>query len=802
MRKIVFGLSVVLAACLVSGILIGVHMVRRSFPQTRGTAEAAGITSAVQVYRDDYGVPHLFAASEYDLYFAAGFVHAQERLWQMELMRRAGNGQLSEILGEPALPIDRMFRTLGLRQHAARLMQMLDGPTRAALESYAAGVNAFIASSKGRLPLEFDMLNTEPAPWKVEHSLLISRLMAWELNYSRWVDLLEMELINRLGEERAREVFPYWPAGAPTIVPRSPRAKKGAAALRTLTDADAAFRSLVGGPGFGSGSNAWVVSGSKSTTGKPILANDPHLILMTPGRWFEMHLSAPGIDVEGATVPGIPFVVIGRNERIAWGVTNAMLDDDDFYLEEVDSVARPTRYRFRNEWRAVSERTDTILVKGALPVLLTVYGTHRGPIVNRMEPGAQFATSLISMRWVGHEMTDETGAFYWINRSAGWNDFTAALRRFGTPAQNFVYADVDGNIGYYTGGRIPVRPPKPYLLPAAGSTDEADWKGFIPFEANPHVLNPPAGFIVTANNRIVDESYPYHLSNHYEPPWRAVRLNEVLSEQMRFSPEEIRRLQTDVYSVHAREVVPILLAAFDSVEVTDGDTRTALSYLRNWTFEMRTEDVSPTIFQASIDRIVDNTFRDEMGDQLFALYDTLASVPLTVITGMLRTGTSEWFDDIRTPERETCNIIIRRSVTEALQDLRRRLGGEVKEWRWGTVHEVRFSHVFGASPLLARIFNVGPFPVGGAHSTINVSQYFLSQPFLGAVGPSTRQVFDLSDRNNTRAVTPPGQSGHPFFRHYDDQVALWLNGASRTVPMDLPIIERVCPDLLTLVPHP
>ncbi len=800
-RKILIGLTAAVVVILIVAAGIAYHLVTKSFPQTSGSCSVPGLTADIRIYRDTYGVPHIVATSEPDAYFAVGYVHAQDRLWQMELARRAGMGTLSEVLGEPALRIDKMFRTLGLTALTARLAANLDAPTRAALQSYANGVNAYIASHRGAYPVEFDMLGIEPQPWTVEHSLLLSRLMAWELNYSRWVDLLQAELVHRFGSEKAREVFPHWPAGAPPIIDAKEKRLSPAKAFGDLIGADCDFRSLFGPAPAGTGSNAWVVSGAKSTTGKPILANDPHLILMTPGRWYELHVSAPGLDVSGTTLPGIPFVVIGRNDRIAWGVTNAMLDDDDFYVEQVDSIERPTRYLFNGAWRPIEEHVDTIIVKGALPVLLTVYRTHRGPIVNRMEPTAEFATSLVSMRWVGEELTDEAGAFYGINHAGSWDEFRTALRRYGAPAQNFVYADVDGNIGYTTGGKIPLRPERGPTLPYPGTTDADDWKGFVPFDQNPHVLNPPAGYIATANNQITNEAYPYHLSNHYEPPWRAIRLNEVLEAQPRFSVEDMQQLQNDLFSVQARELIPIFIHAFDSTGTRTPPVDAVLTYWRNWNFEMTTEDVSTTIFQSTLDHLIDNTFRDEMGDRLLALYDTLAATPLTVITEMVRKGASEWFDDIRTPVVETRDDMIRRSVADAIAELTARCGPDMKEWRWGRLHQVKFSHIFGAQPMLDKVFSLGPYPVGGAHSTVNVGQYFLSQPYASTVGPSTRQIFDLSDQDNTRSVTPPGQSGQAFSAHYADQIPLWLHGLYRSMPMSRRAVEATCGDVLILRPE-
>jgi penicillin amidase len=506
------------------------------------------------------------------------------------------------------------------------------------------------------------------------------------------------------------------------------------------------------------------------------------------------------MDVAGMSIPGVPFIVVGRNQRVAWGVTNAMMDDEDFYIEEVDSLQHPTRYRFKNEWRPIVETIDTIVVKGSLPVVLSIYHTHRGPIVNKMEPTAQSSSSLISMRWIGNEISNEAGALYRIDKSANWQEFQDALKLFTAPAQNFVYADVDGNIGYRTGGKLPIRKTKGPTLPFPGWTDEYDWNGFVPFDQMPHVYNPPDGFIATANNKIVDDSYPYAISHHWESPWRSIRISEVLHEQEKFSVEEIQRLQFDLVSTHAREVVPYILHAYDSVTVTDNDVRTTLEYFRNWNFEMRKEDVSTTLFQATVKKLIYNIFHDKMGERLYGLYDTLASTPLSALSRLLKNPNSEWFDDLKTQALESRDDMIRKSVSDALVMLKSELGGDLKEWQWGRLHTVTFGHVFGSNKLLSGIFNIGPFPIGGSHSTVNVGQYFIAHSFESAVGPSMRQVFNLADINDTRSVLPPGQSGQVFSGHYKDQVTLWLHGAYKMRPMQQSIIESTCRDVLTLRP--
>ena len=800
MRKTLIGIGFTFVIVLCVGTIIGYFLVTRSFPKVSGTISVKGLVQEVNIYRDEFGVPHIVAQSEYDAFFAVGFTQAQDRLWQMELTRRVGMGRLSEVLGEPTLHIDKMFHTLGLWRHVQKLSHSLDDGTRNALQAYADGVNQFMRTHSGKYPIEFDMLNIEPEPWTIEHSLLVSRLMAWELNYSRWIDLLLAELVQRFGESKAKEIFPYWPDNAPLIIPKELKWKTVADDLRPLFDAEGEYRSLLGIRALESGSNAWVISGAKSVTGKPILANDPHLILMSPARWYELHITAPGLDVAGMSIPGVPFIVVGRNQRVAWGVTNAMMDDEDFYIEEVDSVQHPTRYRFKNEWRSIVETIDTIVVKGTLPVVLSIYSTHRGPIVNKMEPAAQSASSLISMRWIGNEISNETGALYRIDKSANWQEFQDALKLFTVPAQNFIYADVDGNIGYRTGGKLPIRKIKGPTMPFPGWTDEYDWNGFVPFDQMPHVYNPPDGFIATANNKIVDDVYPYTISHHWESPWRSIRISEVLHEQEKFSVEEIQRLQFDLVSTQAREVVPYILHAYDSVAVTDKDVKTTLEYFRNWNYEMRKEDVSTTLFQATISKLIFNIFHDKMGERLYGLYDTLASTPLSALSHLLKNPNSEWFDDLQTPALESRDDMIRKSVSDALVMVKSELGGDLKEWQWGRLHTVTFEHIFGSNKILSGFFNIGPFPIGGSHATINVGQYFIAHSFKTTVGPSMRQVFNLADINDTRSVLPPGQSGQVFSGHYKDQIALWLQGAYKIRPMQQSIIELNCRDVLTLRP--
>ncbi|MCU0452469.1 MAG: penicillin acylase family protein [Bacteroidetes bacterium] len=778
---------------------VGAWLVRRSFPTVDGRAIVAPLNASVDVVRDAYGMVHITASSTTDAYRALGYVHAQDRLWQMELIRRVGMGRLAEAVGAAGIPVDRLLRTIGLWEVAVRTEGILDAETRDALTAYAEGVNAHINSTKGRRPLEFDLLGLEPEPWTVRHSLLVSRLMAWELDYSRWMDVTLGVLVERFGLERAMELFPSWPGDAPLIVPAQER-KARALGFREFLDAEQAARRVLGWSSLGHGSNSWVVAGSRTRSGKPILANDPHLMLMTPGRFHESHLTAPGLEVSGLCIPGVPFVIIGRNRAIAWGLTNAMMDDHDFYVERVDDPVHPTRYEVDGSWRPLSVREDTIVVRDGDPIVLTIYATHRGPVVNRIEAAAKFSRELLSMRWSGHEPSNDGRAFFMLNRATSWSEFRSALEHLAAPAQNIIYADTAGNIGVQTSGRLPIRPEGHAWLPSAGWLSASDWDGFIPTSSLPFSYNPRQGYIVTANNKIIGDEFPYHISHIWEPSWRAERLHEVLRGDSLITVEDMVRLQLDVLSPLARRVAPLIVSSVPESSASNTERR-ALVYLRSWDHRLQESSPAASIFEATYNRLVTETLADELGPDLLSVYDTLASMPLTTVERLLHRPASPWFDDVRTPAVESRDDIIRRAFSAAVLELSDRLGPEVRTWSWDRIHTVTFEHAFGADPRLALIFNNGPFPVRGSHSTVSVGYYTLTQPYRMTVGPSTRQVYDLSDVNRTRSVLPPGQSGQAFHEHYDDQIPLWLSGGSRIVPMDPARVERTVTRRLRLEPE-
>lgn len=795
-RVIAGTLGIVVVVILATALFIR-YQIRKSFPVSSGSLTLQGLEHPVTIDRDGYGVPGIAAQSDHDLMFATGFVHAQDRLWQMDLARRAGEGRLSELFGKETVPFDRMFRIVGIRRTAEAILSAMSARSQERLRAYAEGVNAYLQQARGRYPAEFDLLGYEPEPWSPVHSIIIGRLMAWELNLSWWADLTYGSLAERVGAERLRDVLPGYPGEIPPVVPSAEwkgYASIGLEYLRTARAYGKAFSSasLIGG------SNAWVVSPARSATGSVLLANDTHLRLQSPSRWYELEMEMPGFHARGMSIAGIPAIVAGRNEKIAWGLTNVMADDADFYVEKLDPETG-SRFLYGAEWRPLIVAHETIQVRGDTAVPLTIRSTGHGPIVTDIAvPFSHSHPSFVaSMRWTGNDVDDQFGAFTAINRARTWQEFTAGVRLFAVPGQNFVYGDADGNIGYWCGAKIPLRGGRSSLFPQPGWDPAAEWRGFVPFESLPHRFNPPEGFIATANNKIVDDAYPYPISSLWEPASRIQRLNEVLgARDDKFAIRDFERLQNDTYSHYAREMTPIILEAMKSGGAPAGDDMMMAEYLRNWNWRFAQGEIACAIFQEFFVCFLHNVYADEMGEDLYHDWVLLTNIPLRVTARLLQAGSSSWFDDVTTPGVETRDDMIKKSMREAAAKLRARFGPDTRRWRWGDLHMVTLRHPFGERPPLDRIFNIGPFPVDGGSTALVSGEYDFNAPFDVTVGPSFRQIFDFSGPGALRSVLPSGQSGQIFNAHYDDQVRLWVNGGYRTSTFS----TRGYGDRLTLEP--
>ncbi|MCK9410080.1 MAG: penicillin acylase family protein [Bacteriovoracaceae bacterium] len=800
MRKIKLVIGITVSIAVVSVILFFVlrYLVTKSFPEYSGTLSVASLREAVAINRDEFGVPHIRASNEYDLFFAQGYVHAQDRLWQMDLTRRAGEGRLSEILGPSTVKFDKMLKTVGFKRIAEQLERQLHPKSAEILIAYAAGVNEFIRTHKGRYPIEFDMLNYEPEEWTPVHSLMIARLMAWELNISWHVDVVLGELIAQLGEEKARNVFPTYPENAPVIVSGTFDQQRFQP-LQSFAALHQEFKQFFGTTGTHIGSNSWAISPKKSASGKAMLANDPHLGLSLPAKWYENHLTGGAVNVAGVSLPGTPLVVLGHNPRVAWGFTNVMADDADFYFEQTDSLGGDT-YLFKNEWKEIELIHDTVWVKDSAYVPFIIKKTHHGPAVNEVYPLDHFVSSdFITMKWTGFEMSDELYALYLVNTSRDWQSFLNGVKEFTVPGQNFVYADVDGNIGYHPGVRLPKRAGNNPTLPFRGWTGEDEWQGFIPFEELPSLFNPPDGFIASANNKTTNNA-PYHIANLWEPPSRIQRIREVLQAKQLLDVSDFKKLQNDQYSHFAKEMTPFILSAYDATPADDPAVAMAVNYFRNWNFTLAKDDVPTTIFEVFFQHLNKNIYQDEMGENLYRQYIVLANIPYRVSLSLLNDTGSVWFDDSATPQIETREEIIRKSLKETVEELKGTLGNQMKEWRWGRIHTLTLKHPFGDIDVLKSIFNIGPFEVGGSGTTVNNGEYRFTAPYGMTLGPSMRKIIDFANINGALSVIPSGQSGQPLHDHYSDQTPLWKNGEYHTLPLDENEVLKISKNILYLTP--
>ncbi|HQI40948.1 MAG: penicillin amidase [Ignavibacteriales bacterium UTCHB2] len=803
-KKILIGLSISFVIIFIVAGAIFYNMLSSSLPDYNGRITSSKIISDIEIYRDSFAVPYILAESDNDAAFALGYLHAQERLFTMDFIRRAGEGRLSEILGEEAIPFDNMFRTVGIKRNILKNYSKFDPSVISLLQSYSNGVNAYIEERKGNYSIEFDVLGYQPEKWKPMHSLIVIKMMAWELNISWWTDVTFSELIQKLGEKKAMEILPDYPENAPTIIAEN--FKYLPLINSSLVETDQAFRKFIGWTGTHLGSNNWVVNANKSKSGKPIIANDPHLAFSAPGKWYAATInSKEGWKASGVTLPGVPGIVIGKGENISWVLTNVMNDDSDFYVEKLDSSK--TKYFLNGEWKDLKIIKDTIKVKSKKDQVIEIRETHRGPIISDIHPfnfvynKSELKSPSISMKWSGNEFSDEMLGFYKINKAKNWNQFREGVKYFGIPGQNFVYADTSGNIGYIMGARIPLRKNNNPTLVFDGTTTVNDWQGFVPIEEIPVVLNPKENFIASANNKTL-RNFKYHISNLWEPSSRIDRIRELLTSKEKHSAEDFKEYQMDMTSPYAKLITSHILKAFDGIKINDKNLKTALELLNEWDYELNKQSQTPAIYILTLKYLLHNIYYDELGEDLFNRFVFLANVPYRSLLQVLEKPESDIFDDINTPKRETKNEIIRKSLSDALTYLEENLGKDLTNWQWGRLHSVTFKHAFsGNFNLLDKYINIGPYEIGGDGTTINNTEYsfaesiekysmFRHNEFDNILGPSMRYIYDFAKPDEYYLILSTGQSGNVMSDNYRDQTPYWLKGKYMLVRTDESSIRK------------
>ncbi len=796
---------------------------RRGLPQYSGTV-ATGVDAEVEIYRDDYGIPHIIAGSMEDLLFAQGYAQAQDRLWQMDMNRRGVAGKLSEILGETMVETDIFTLTVGFYRAAQKNYNLMNRETKALFDAYSAGINAYIDDNRGRLSPEFALIGYSPEPWTALDSLAIGVYMSWYLGGNMDAELFYSALIEQVGLDLALEIFPDYPDYGPTVIaaemnPGTAKDAFASAGVKAVADDGEAFESnnkftsgncadglialsrlaeLNGRTAYvpGLGSNNWVISGDLAPGKGALLANDMHLAMGLPSIWHRAHLILEDeMNVTGVTFPGVPGVVVGFNDYIAWGFTNTGPDVQDLYRMELNPD-NPHQYLYMGEWRDAEIIIEEFQVDNEPePRRVEVMETHFGPVISAVVD----LDTVLSLRWTALEGTTEFAAILDYMKARNWQEFTTALEMFESPTQNMVYADREGNIGLRSNGLIPIRRSGTGLLPADGTTDRYEWIGYIPYDELPTLYNPPEGMIITANHRIVDDDYPYFISSSWAPPYRAMGIERDLKGRTGFALEDMIAPQTSFFNTQAETLGPVFIAALEKASLS-GTAAEALPLFAQWLRNPveSTEEVGPSLYNTLYFHLLENTFADEMGADLYERFlHNRAST--NAFDRMLLSGESAWFNNIETEEEETRDDIIARAFKDATAYLEETLGPNPQDWQWGKLHTITLKHNLGAVDLLARFFNRGPYPVGGSfHTPANMS-YLLTAPYAVTHSAPWRYMIDLSDHRALEALAG-GNSGHFLSDHYNDQTELWLAGDYKKMIFQ-PEEVRALDDLLVLVPH-
>lgn len=810
----------ILGFILLAAVIAMVITVRRPFPKVNGTLRVAGLQAEVVVRRDALGVPQIYAANEHDLYFAQGYTHAQDRFWQMEWWRHIATGRISEIAGESTVETDMFIRNLGWNRIAtqtADYYRAQEPELWAILQAYSDGVNAYIEENRDKLSLNYTILGLvrEPwdvEPWQPEHTIGWATVMAWDLRgYGSMTDEQEWAKMRAaLGGEMVQKLYPPYPADRPIIAPSS--ALKNSAApldVPALSVNWPGFESQMigqipvdgfafGRPNGDLGSNNWVVSGQHTTTGQPLLANDPHLGVQMPSIWYTVGLHAPGLNVVGFGFAGVPGIVIGHNDRIAWGVTNFGGDSQDLYLEEINP-ANPQQYMLNGQWQDMQTVEEVIKVNGGQPVTLTVRLTQHGPLLNNLDPEMEDA---ISVRWTAFEPSRLFKSLALLNRAQNYDEFHEALRYWDTAAQNVVYADVDGNIAYQATGRYPIREGWDGVAIVPGS-GKYEWQGWIPYDQMPSLFNPPAGYIVTANNAVVDKEFPYILSVYWTDGDRAQRITQLLEAALenggKVSADTMAAIQFDSYELLYDDYRPL----FDGLSSSDAQVQAALERLRGWDGQTHRDSVPAALFQLFIKYLAQNTLSDELG-AMADTYLNLSSEQRVLLHSLAADQANPWWDNTTTEPAESQTDIVLKSVNDSVAWLQDNVSQEMNDWTWGEIHTVTFaSQPLGESGIgpIEALVNRGPVAVDGGSGIVNANGWSWDDPAHVTWHPSLRMIVDLSDFDASLGIHATGQSGHPFNSHYNDMTPLWADGDYGPLLFGQTAVEEAATRTLTLKPQ-
>ena len=791
--------------------LTGLWLPRRSFPKVKGEIQVPGLQAEVQVYRDTQGVPHIYANNTHDLFFAQGYVHAQDRFWQMDFWRHIGAARLAEMFGESQLEVDRFLRTLGFTRIAQQEWEAMDPDNQAVLLAYAEGVNAYLENYQGtRLSLEYGVLGLqnskyEVEPWEPINTLTWAKMMAWDLGDNMDVEIQRALLLQSLSPQQVAELFPPYPPDRPTVVPGfriDPSAAAPQSSLTMGVTADLAplFESLAdslqavhpgGASELGLGSNNWVIAGSRTLSGKPLLADDMHLSEQIPAIWYQVDLQCVLVSadcpfrVAGYSFAGVPGVVVGHNERIAWGFTNVGPDVQDLYIEKINPK-NPNQYEYQGEWVDMQIYEETILVAGKDPVQLEVRSTLHGPLISDVyaplegfteNAGLELPPSYaLSLRWTALEPNRMVNAILQINLAEDWSQFRQAARDFAVPSQNMVFADVEGNIAYQTPGWLPIRASgHDGTLPVPGWSGDYDWQGYIPFEELPNAFNPERGYIVSANNAVVRTDYPYLITTTWSYGQRAARIVDLIENAPGpIDADYIQSMHGDNKDLNAEVLIPVLQLALTGMQYGTPAQAQAADLLFNWDYQSGIDSPAAAVFNVFWKQLLGLTFDDDLPEDY---RPTGGGRWFEVMRSLVKQPDSAWWDIRDTKQVERRDEILRMAFDQAVVELEESQGKDPSRWSWSELHTTVFHHQsLGKSGIAAvdALFNRGPYPSAGGSDLVNATGWAANKDGYQVRSlPSERLIVDLGDFDNTLSVITTGQSGHAYHPHYTDLIDAW-----------------------------
>ena len=741
--------------------------ISRSLPQTSGIVTLSEVSEKVEIFRDKFGIPHIFARNESDLFFAMGYAVAQDRLWQMELYRRLGSGRLAEIFGQELVATDRFFRTLAAGRGRWTIPSDLEFIPR----RYIQGINAYRSSHIDRLPFEFKLLGYQPEPWRIDDIISVFRVLNWGLSFGWKVDLTAADVLYKFGEARYREAFAI---DHNLPIPEFADGLKSVGRYGDLLAETFNRIKMITGIAPSPASNNWVVSGRKSTTGKPLLANDTHMELTNPSLWWQVHLACPGFEVAGYSIPGLPGISVGHNRHVAWGITNVMVDDVDFYVQKL-KPDDPLQYWHIDGWKKMKSSHQVIRVKGSEPVKMNILMTRHGPVLPASLSSSFSNQQTVAARWAVNEVSEPLRASYLMLKVKSAEDMIAALRTWQSPGQNFVFADDIGNIGYWCCAAIPIRKKGDGMLPVPGWKTDYEWLGLVPFDEKPHIINPARGYIATANNRIDKGGYPYPISNYWGPSDRVERIRYLLEQKPVLSISDMQRIQTDVFCKLASDIVPRMVRVLKKQQVHRRQ-EALVGILEDWNFHMSSESVAACLFETTYYHMLENIFKKAMGPSLYRRYLDLMVFAPRALQIVLQADQSAWVEGGGSSGDRPLDAIVEKSLRQALAQLENNFGENPADWTWGRQHTLTFEHVLAKRKPLNHIFNIGPYPVPGNQLTVNKKQYDYNKPYSTIAGASQRMIVDMSDPTASLHVLPTGQSGLIGSPHNKDQIKLYLNG--------------------------